>query len=531
MASRRTGAPRSDSAEKPAGSGKPPESKQRASDGKPADGDAPAKKRPSRRRRKRKRKAPEAESAEAGPGATESKPAEVPKKKRRATQEKPDRAPETKRSAEDAKPAKTPKAPKTGSAASFDDIDLSDTMRDALAGAGYSEPTAVQSGVIPPALKGLDVMGQARTGTGKTAAFAIPIIERAKPRREIHDPQGIVLVPTRELAVQVHGEFEKLAQGRRFASVAVYGGKPIRGQIEKLRKGAQVVVGTPGRVLDHIGRRTLRLDDLRTVVLDEADRMLDIGFRPDIEKILRQCPKQRQTLLLSATVPPTIVRLAQRYMTNPKKLNFSSKQLAVESIEQFYFTVDGDRKFDLLEKLLEREDPEQAIVFCRTRRGTERIFRRLVKRHQRAACIHGDMVQTARDRSMAQFRAGKSKILVATDVVGRGIDVTTISHIINYDIPQFCDDYVHRVGRTGRMGREGVAFTFVTPEEGNELTRIEMRIDILLKRDEIEGFQPRERMPIEESQAAESAEAEPATPKRTPPARLGGRGRRHRRAL
>ncbi len=217
--------------------------------------------------------------------------------------------------------------------------------------------------------------------------------------------------------------------------MAVYGGKPIRQQIAKLSKGAEIVVGTPGRVLDHMSRGTLVLDGLQTVVLDEADRMLDIGFRPDIEKILRRCPKQRQTLLLSATVAPAVERLAQRYMRDPEMLDFSPKTKTVETIEQFYFTVDPQRKFDLLVKLIEREQPEQAIVFCRTKRGTDRIQRKLAKVVKAVDCIHGDLAQGARDRVMRQFRDGEIKVLVATDVVGRGIDVTGISHIINYDIP------------------------------------------------------------------------------------------------
>ena len=361
-------------------------------------------------------------------------------------------------------------------------------MLDALAAAEYSQPTPIQSGLIPRAMAGVDVLGQARTGTGKTAAFAIPILELIDLTKKHAGPQALVLVPTRELAVQVREEVVKLAHGRKTHCVALYGGKPIRGQIDKLRKGVEVVVGTPGRVLDHLARGTLELRDLKIVVLDEADRMLDIGFRPDIEKILRRCPQSRQTLLLSATVPPPVERLAQRYMRDPESLNFSSNDVAVETIEQFYFAVEAIRKFDLLEKLLQREQPRQAIIFCRTKRGTERIYQRLSKKLPDAATIHGDLAQGARDRVMAGFRAGEVRYLVATDVVGRGIDVTAISHIVNYDIPQFCDDYVHRVGRTGRMGREGVAYTFVTPEEGNELTRIEMRINRLLKRDDMPGY-------------------------------------------
>ena len=399
-------------------------------------------------------------------------------------------------------------------------------MMDALAAAEYHEPSPVQAGIIPHALTGGDVLGQARTGTGKTAAFAIPILERLQERHKGPAPNAIVLVPTRELAVQVRDEISKLAHGRKTRCVAVYGGKPIRTQINQLQKGSDIVVGTPGRVLDHLARGTLQLEKLQCVVLDEADRMLDIGFRPDIEKILRRCPKQRQTLLLSATVDKGVQRLAQRYMIDPEIMDFSPKTKAADTIEQHYFTVEEMRKFDLLLKLLEREKPEQAIVFCRTKRGTDRVQRKLTKKLKGVDCIHGDMQQSARDRVMRSFRDGKVRILVATDVVGRGIDVTNISHIINYDLPQSSDDYVHRVGRTGRMGREGVAFSFVTPEQGIELTRIEMLINTLLKRDEIEGFQVvAEAAPPQQT----PDNSEPAKPKPAPP---GQRPRkRHRRGL
>ena len=394
-------------------------------------------------------------------------------------------------------------------------------MMHALTDAGYEDPTPIQAGLIPLAFDDWDVIGQARTGTGKTASFAIPILEMLEPSKEQPDPQALILVPTRELAVQVREEFAKLAKGQRISCAALYGGKPISGQIDKLRRGVQVVVGTPGRVLDHIGRRTLRLNGIWSVVLDEADRMLDIGFRPDIERILSQCPKDRQTVLLSATVPPPIQRLSRKYMCEPKQLDFSPTDIAVETIEQSYFTVNQDRKFDLLVKLMDREDPRQSIIFCRTRRGTERIFQRLSKRISGVSCIHGDMQQRMRDRVMAQFREGGVKHLVATDVVGRGIDVTTISHIVNFDIPEFCDDYIHRVGRAGRMGREGQAFTFVTPEEGTQLTRIEQRINVMLKRDEMRGFE-----------AVGKISETPAAEVKKPPSSLSGRpSKRRRRGL
>lgn len=409
-------------------------------------------------------------------------------------------------------------------------------MLAALDRAGYLEPTPIQAGLIPRALAGVDVMGQARTGTGKTAAFVIPILERLETRKAALGAQALVLVPTRELAVQVRDEMVKLAHGRKVHPVAVYGGTPIRAQIEKLQRGADFIVGTPGRVLDHMARGTLVLSHLRFAVLDEADRMLDIGFRPDIEKILRRCPDSRQTLLLSATVPPPVARLATRYMRDPETLNFSPTEVSVETIEQFYFTVAPERKFELLVKLLKRENPRQAIVFCRTKRGTEKVYRHLQKKIPGVDCIHGDLPQKSRDRVMFNFREGNVRCLVATDVVGRGIDVSGISHIVNYDIPAFCDDYVHRVGRTGRMGREGVAYTFVTPEEGPELTRIEMRIERLLERAEMEGFEALPRhVPTEAVVNVAPADGLPPEPAKKPTSpMLSGRGRpprRIRRAL
>ncbi len=406
----------------------------------------------------------------------------------------------------------------------FTNLTLSDAMLKSLDAAGYQTPTPVQGGMILKALDGIDIVGQAQTGTGKTAAFSIPIIEVLE-HHYAKRPRALILVPTRELAVQVREEVVKLAANHRLTCVALYGGKPIRGQIDKLRRGIDIAVGTPGRVLDHMSRRTLDLSELEIVVLDEADRMLDIGFRPDIEKILRKCPEDRQTLLLSATVPPSIQRLARRFMYEPETLDFSPTDIAVETIEQRYFTVEHSRKFDLLCRLIAREEPTQAIVFCRTKRRTDNLQRRLSKQIKSVACIHGDMSQNARDQVMARFRAGKLRYLIATDVVGRGIDVSGISHIVNFDTPQFCDDFVHRVGRTGRMGREGVAYTFVAPEEGPELTRIEQRINRQLVRDELGDVAP-----DIGSQQAPAAKQEP-TPPPPPPSAARRRERRHRRAL
>ncbi|MGB7324293.1 MAG: DEAD/DEAH box helicase [Rubripirellula sp.] len=372
--------------------------------------------------------------------------------------------------------------------ASFDDLDLSPVMRRALKKAGFETPSPIQSALIPLALDGLDVIGQARTGTGKTAAFSIPILEQLDPLEDCRDPQVIIVVPTRELADQVGREAKRLAWGEPTEIAVLAGGKNITGQLRQLENGVQIVVGTPGRLHDHLQRRSLRTDKVWCVVLDEADRMLDIGFRPQIERILRKCPRERQTLLLSATLPPTVRRLAESYMVDPEVIDCCKDEMSVETIEQRYFTVAQNKKGELLERLLEREKPEQAIVFCRTKRGTDRLYRQLARSFDNCGAMHGDMQQRERDRVLQSLRDRKLKVLVATDVVGRGIDISTISHIINYDVPQDCDDYVHRVGRTGRMGRDGVAYTFVVPGEGEVLTSIEQRINKELKRDTMDGF-------------------------------------------
>ncbi len=379
---------------------------------------------------------------------------------------------------------------------SFADLDLSRIMLKALAKMGFEKPSPIQEALIPLALDGYDVIGQARTGTGKTAAFAIPILEQLDPLKDNPYPQALIMVPTRELAHQVYGEFIKLADGCPTACVELAGGKHMDKQLKALKAGVQVAVGTPGRVLDHMQKGSLKLSNIWCVVLDEADRMLDIGFRPDIERILRRCPEQRQTLLLSATLAKDVLEIANRYLFEPKHVDCSKNEMSVDTIEQRYFLVDRVNKFDLLVKLLEREHPPQAIIFCRTKLGTAKLHRMLenafsrdpILSKMRLDTIHGNMSQPQRDDVFQRLRTSKIQLLVATDVVGRGIDVSTISHIINYDLPQDCDDYVHRVGRTGRMGRDGIAFSFVTRDEGDQLTDIELRINRLLIRDSFKGL-------------------------------------------
>jgi len=371
----------------------------------------------------------------------------------------------------------------------FADMNLSAETLTTLQNIGYETPSRIQAAFIPVAMTGRDCMGQARTGTGKTAAFIVPMLEQLDPGNK--NVQAIVLAPTRELSEQVAAETERLAGGSELRLVSVVGGRPIRQQISKLERGSQIVVGTPGRVLDLIQRRALILKQVKIAVLDEADRMLDIGFLPDIERILRQSPTDRQTLLLSATFPTTVERLARRFMKEPQRIDVSANEIAVNTIEQFYITVDFDRKFETLIQVLRQERPQQALVFTRTKRGAEKIAARFQKKIQNIAMIHGDLPQRKRDRVIKDLRSGKLRMLVATDVVGRGIDISGISHIINYDIPEYCDDYVHRVGRTGRMSSDvnGRAITFVTREQGGQLTSIEVRINTLLPEYPLNSFE------------------------------------------
>ena len=301
--------------------------------------------------------------------------------------------------------------------------------------------------------------------------------------------------PTRELTQQIVGELKKLAIGRPIAVCGVFGGEPIDRQIRALHQGVDLVVGTPGRVLDHLERRTLYVKDIVHVVLDEADRMLDIGFRPDIERILRQLPTPRQTMLLSATINADVLRLSQRYMYDPLELNLSRDEPSVETIKQFYVSVNADRKCDLLQ-LLKRDRPRQCIVFTRTKRGADRLADRLRRSFSGVAAIHGDLPQSTRDRVMRGFRTREITVLVATDVVGRGIDVEGISHVINYDIPDDPENYIHRIGRTGRMGKDGVAYLFVCPDQGEPLTAIENLTNKIITPLHLDGFETaRPKMP------------------------------------
>ena len=331
----------------------------------------------------------------------------------------------------------------------------------ALKAIGYEEPTRIQSDCIGPLLAGNDVVGQAHTGTGKTAAFGIPLVEQVDPSQVFI--QGLILVPTRELAMQVHNELVRLAQFRRLGVVACYGGQPISKQIAALKRGTHIVVGTPGRVLDHLGKGTLRLETVRTVVLDEADEMLDIGFLPDIERILRRTPRNRQTALFSATMPSLIRRIVGRHMRSPVWIRIGSEIETAPDVRQVYFEVlEQDRVRAFLRLLKTQMNGGKVLTFRRTKAGVDNLAQALQRHGIAVAGIHGGLVQSERNAAMRSFHDGKLRVLVATNLAARGLDIPQISHVVNYDMPQNLEEYVHRIGRTARMGRDGTAITFVT---------------------------------------------------------------------
>jgi ATP-dependent RNA helicase DeaD len=334
----------------------------------------------------------------------------------------------------------------------------------------WEEPTPVQERGIPMASEGIDLMAQAQTGTGKTGAFAIPIIGRMEKNGKI---QCLVVVPTRELAVQVAGDFADLSKYTGHTPVAIYGGQSINIQVAKLRKGVECIVGTPGRVMDLMRRGELDFANVRFVVLDEADRMLDMGFVDDIEWILGRVPKSRQTMLFSATLPEQIRDLAKRYMRNPREVIISQDALTVPNAEQVYINVGRKNKMWALCRILDGERPARAMIFCSTKRMVDLLSGKLKGYGYPADGIHGDLTQTARDKVMSKFRTGKSRILIATDVAARGLDIEDVTHVINYDIPENPEDYIHRIGRTARAGKEGKAITFVTKEEQHLVKAIE----------------------------------------------------------
>jgi ATP-dependent RNA helicase DeaD len=352
----------------------------------------------------------------------------------------------------------------------FADLGLSDSTLEALTHLGYTTPTPIQEQAIPPLMEGRDVIGQAQTGTGKTAAFGLPMVEYADPGNPA--VQALVLTPTRELCIQVTQALRAYGAEKNLNVTAIFGGAPIRDQAVRL-KDSQIVVGTVGRVMDMIGRHHLFLDDARYVILDEADEMLDLGFLEDVESILRRAPMGRQTALFSATVPPAIRKLADTFMHDPVEIKVRAATLTIDTVAHFYVEVSDGEKPDALVRVLKEERPEQAIVFVRTKIGVDRLARRLGDAGVRVKALHGDMSQGQRDGVMIAFKGGRERLLIATDVAARGLDITGVSHVVNYDIPNSPDIYVHRIGRTGRAGESGRAVTIITPKQRRELEAIE----------------------------------------------------------
>jgi ATP-dependent RNA helicase DeaD len=360
----------------------------------------------------------------------------------------------------------------------FAELGLSEPILEALRDVGYTEPSPIQEQAIPSLLQGLDVIGQAQTGSGKTAAFGLPMLNYVDPSE--HEVQGLVLTPTRELCIQVTQALRSYGLRKGVDVVAVFGGAPIRTQQAQLRAGGHVVVGTVGRVKDLISRHSLVLHSCRFVVLDEADEMLDLGFLDDVEKILSLTPSSRQTALFSATMPPEIQRLADQYLYDPQIVKVKSATMTVDSVEQFGLEVASKDKAATLLEVLDAENPAQAIIFCRTKIRCEQLYKTLRDKGMNVKALHGDMSQGARDGVMINFKDGRTPLLVATDVASRGLDISTVSHVINFDVPSSPDIYVHRIGRTGRVGRAGRAITFYESRQKREVEAIEAHSGVKL---------------------------------------------------
>jgi ATP-dependent RNA helicase DeaD len=353
----------------------------------------------------------------------------------------------------------------------FTELGLNDDLLKAIKRSGFEEATPIQAQTIPLALAGEDVIGQAQTGTGKTAAFGLPILQQLD--KNLHSIQAIIIEPTRELAIQTQEELFRLGRDEKARVQVVYGGADIGRQIRALKNVPEILVGTPGRLLDHLKRKTIKLDQVKTVVLDEADEMLDMGFIQDIESILSYADSRSQTLLFSATMPKPIQRLGEKFMNDPKIVKIKAKELTADLIDQYFVRVRENEKFDTMCRLIDVENPDLAVVFGRTKRRVDELTRGLLARGYNAAGIHGDLTQARRMQVLKRFKEGKLDILVATDVAARGLDISGVTHVYNYDIPQDPDSYVHRIGRTGRAGKSGMSVTFVTPNEVGYMRTIE----------------------------------------------------------
>ena len=364
----------------------------------------------------------------------------------------------------------------------FEELGVSREVVESLSKMNFQSPTGIQTETIPYVFSGIDILAQAQTGSGKTGAFGIPIVDIVKRSEDL---QSLVLAPTRELAQQVGEQLRLMARAKGLKVSIIFGGTSIERQIQDLKKRPQIVVGTPGRVIDHINRRTLKLDKLTHLVLDEADEMLNMGFVEDIEEILKKTNDEKKMLFFSATMPKAILDIAKRFMVNYKMLKVEKKELTTNLTEQIYYEVKQEDKFEALSRVLDYEQDFYGIVFCRTKSEVDDVTNRLKARNYDAECIHGDITQGLRQKALDLFKKKVLTILVATDVAARGIDVSNLTHVINYSIPQEAESYVHRIGRTGRAGQKGIAITFVTPREASKLAQIKRITKTDIKRENI----------------------------------------------
>ncbi len=388
-------------------------------------------------------------------------------------------------------PETTSPKSKSSTSASFESLGLRAELLSAIAAQGYTVPTPIQAGAIPLVFEGCDLLAGAQTGTGKTAAFALPIVQRLSekiPVEKRRKPRALVLVPTRELAAQVSEQMNNYARRLSLRSTMIYGGVTIQAQIERLHRGVDIVVATPGRLLDHAERGTINLSRIEVLVLDEADRMLDLGFIDDIKKVAEYLPAKRQTLLFSATYSKSIKQLADELLDHPRRIEVARSNIAADAVTQAIYEVERSRKREMLSFLIRKGGWNQVLVFARTRYGADKLTEELLYDKIKAAAIHSNKSQSIRTRTLAEFKQGEFRVLVATDVAARGLDIERLPYVVNYDLPQVPEDYVHRIGRTGRAGEDGVALSLVSPEEKPLLTAIEKLLSCTIPRQTIAEF-------------------------------------------
>jgi ATP-dependent RNA helicase RhlE len=383
----------------------------------------------------------------------------------------------------------------------FIKLGLSPLVLDGVRAAGYITPTPIQLRGIPLVLGGRDIIGSAQTGTGKTAAFALPILTRLE--RHAPGPRALILEPTRELAAQVETATRDFARFTDLKVSVVYGGVGYGRQMDDLREGVDVLAATPGRLLDHLERGTVRLDKVQFLVLDEADRMLDMGFLPDVRRIVERCPRQRHTSLFSATIPPQIETLIQWAMNKPETIEIGARRTPAETVKHVIYPVSDSQKSDLLLELLKRVNFNSVLIFCRTKHGADRVVGLLKRNNHAVAVLHSNRTQREREQALQGFRSGKFEVLVATDIAARGLDIADVSHVINYDVPQHPEDYIHRIGRTGRAEHTGDAFTIMTAEDGSHVFAIERFISQKIPRVKLEDFNYKYTMLFEEAKAGQ----------------------------